>query len=106
MPATIILWHDRHFDLVADEEGEFEVQTSEGPQRRRRDEVALEGGYTELSFPDDYDANPTALLHLIQAVTSRHAAEADIYAVSGDEPNLVNKLATLLNAEVRTTSEA
>lgn len=107
MAITILLHHDQHYDLLRPEDakglestGQFEVETREGTELRERVQIAAPDGHTVLELPDDYDASPQALLHLVQMLTDRHATEVDIVAVSGDSP-IVARLAALLDAEAR-----
>jgi hypothetical protein len=111
MATTIRLHHDRHFDLLRAEDIEtsdvtptgvtFDVETRDGVETRERVEVAAPNSITTIELPDGYEATPQALLHLVQTLTERHSAETDIVGVSGQDAQIVARLAALLNAEVR-----
>lgn len=62
--------------------------------------VTLDAPHTDLQIPDDFVASPAALTNLVEMVTERHAPEEHVTGVSGDDPQLVAKLAALLNAEI------
>lgn len=110
MAIRIFLHHDRHFDLLSGDEaserglestGQFDVETRDGVQTRERVAVDAPDGFTLIELPDDYEATPQALLHLVQTLTERHSAEDDVVGVSGDNQQIVARLAALLNADVR-----
>jgi hypothetical protein len=100
---SLRLHHDRHFDFEKDAAGDVTMQTSDGPAQYKAVAVDAEGGYTDLSFPDDYDPSPINLTGLIESITSRNAAADDIVAVSGQPgaEHITTKLAVLLDADIR-----
>ena len=113
MAITLHLHHDRQYDLLrpVDAEGlastgQFQVETRDGVETRERVQFEVPNGFTVIELPDDYEASPQALLHLVQTLTERHATEDDIVAVSGESDQIVARLAALLNAEVRSFATA
>lgn len=96
--ATIVLHHDIEVRLVPDPDGDLEVQTADGTERRRAEQVRNPAGRTRLRVPDDFDPTPRALTDLVASITQRHSS--DITGVSGEPKRLVTKLAALLDAEV------
>lgn len=112
--ATLYLHHDRHYDLVVDESGDDtstvlaagQAFESMGTYRLASGEVRHKvlveqpDNLTVVRIPEDYDATPIALTHLVDTLLDRNAVAGSITGVSGDDERLVARLAALLDVNV------
>lgn len=96
------LYHDAHYDFVQDDNGPYMFATADGPKNYVRVEVVAVGGTTALSFPDDYNPAHENMGHLVESLTGRHVAKADIVSVSAapGAEDIAAALADLLDATI------
>lgn len=121
MPKILRVYHDRHYDLVADEApgetpegkvtfrgkavkstGIFPVLNRETgePEPRHRVSLPAKDNDTYIELPDDFEPTPVALMHLVSTINERHAESEHITGVSGSDPQLTARVAALLGTEV------
>lgn len=85
---------------IHDSLGTYGVESGGVTQVRHKIGVKAPGNVTVVRVPEDYNATPIALTHLVETLTDRNADPDAITGVSGDNDRLVQRLAALLGVDV------
>lgn len=124
--CTLVLHHDKKFDIVADEAetptegqvtaygevheslGDYRVNGPKGEEIRQK--ILLDDpdplSVTTIDIPDGYEDTPLALTHLAQALLDRHAPGEFVTGLSS--PNntaFARRVAALMGVEYLTQKE-
>lgn len=125
--CTLVLHHDKKFDIVADEAdkptegkvtaygeqhdalGSYTVLGAKGEETRQK--ILVDdpdpASTTVVSIPDGYEDTPTALTHLTETLLERHAPGEHITGVSSpDNAQFGKRIAALLGVDYLTKKEA
>lgn len=128
--TTLHLHHDKKFNIVTDEDpenqqteagqvllgetvyeslGEYRVQGPKGDEIRQKilmDDPNPED-FTTIVIPEGYEATPTALTHLAEALLDRHAPSDALTGISSpDDPQFAKRLGALMGVEYVEYAEA